>query len=66
VKNDHEDLDRPGPVAPEGIENPCSGLFADLRSLGGIDILDDKGVTFQLVELVHGDYFQVQLGKKVV
>src|ERR1039458_9059948 len=59
VKNDQEDLDRPGPVAPEGIENPCRGLFEDLRALGGIDVLDDKGVAFQFVELVHRDHFQV-------
>ena len=59
AKNDQEDLDRPGPVAPENLENPCRGVFEDLRSFGRVDVLDDEGVAFQLVELVHGDHFQV-------
>ena len=58
AKNDQEDLDRPGPVAPENLENPCRGVFEDLRSFGRVDVLDDEGVAIQLVELVHGDHFQ--------
>jgi len=50
----------------EGFEDPLRGLRDDLRALGKLDILDDEGIAFQLVKLVHGDHFQVYVGQKVV